>query len=130
MIFEAKIYGQLWRTAGRDTLRSGACRDPAAFARPVPPPGGSWTTTVTPAASAAVRVIGAVLVAAATGHPPGPDCQVSRTPGFHPHGAMSGPLLTTERAAPVVRIEHGRVNRWYCQLYIFSPALLQTWDRR
>ena len=30
---------------------------PAAFARPVPPPGGSWTTSVTPLAPATVRVI-------------------------------------------------------------------------
>jgi len=30
---------------------------PAAFARPVPPPGGFWTTSVTPLAPATVRVI-------------------------------------------------------------------------
>ena len=30
---------------------------PAAFARPIPPPGGSWTTSVTPLAPATVRVI-------------------------------------------------------------------------
>jgi hypothetical protein len=34
-----------------------AAAGPAAFARPVPPPGGSWTTPVTPLAPATVRVI-------------------------------------------------------------------------
>jgi hypothetical protein len=35
-----------------------AAAGPAAFARPVPPPGGSWATSVTPASAATVRALG------------------------------------------------------------------------
>jgi hypothetical protein len=34
-----------------------AAAGPAAFARPIPPPGGSWAASVTPVAPATVRVI-------------------------------------------------------------------------
>ena len=34
-----------------------AAAGPAAFARPIPPPGGSWATSVTPAGPAAVQAL-------------------------------------------------------------------------